>query len=219
MEADWEVEIGEGAPMIDIDWPGRIDLAASPDSAANLPEAQAFPPLATALARINRRPAALLTSKCDVWDVEDFDRDELDAPGTDTIASACYIDVVPFHRNRWHDPLLAIAWCRSVCDLIRELPLSSCRADLVVRRAIRVASTTDIDTSVEEKIPTAVTATSSADIDTSIKGEVPTAVTIYVMACGDTPDRAFTTLAAALETVVDCVLQVPTPEPSAQKLQ
>ena len=111
MEADWEVEIGGGAPVIDACWNGFVDLRFDPRTrldtllkrAQGLPESKNLPELAEALVRLNGLRSPVWTSKCDVWPVLDanaFDAGELDAPWDEaTHAWACYIDLVPRNES------------------------------------------------------------------------------------------------------------------------
>ena len=112
MEADWEVEIGGGAPIIDVCWDGFVDLRFDPRTrlgaflkqAQDLPESANLPTLAEALVRLNGSRSPVWTSKCDVWpvlDAADIDAGELDAPQEDAIVAwACYIDLVPHNESR-----------------------------------------------------------------------------------------------------------------------
>src|ERR1035441_3063867 len=81
MEADWEVEIGGGAPVIEADWPRFIDLKSDPKRLGEIEEAAAFPPLTALLLALNAAASPLWTSKCDLWESE-------------PAASACYIDML-----------------------------------------------------------------------------------------------------------------------------
>ena len=38
MEADWEVEVGGGAPVIEADWPGFVDLRGEPERVNEMEE-------------------------------------------------------------------------------------------------------------------------------------------------------------------------------------
>ena len=140
MEADWEVEAGGDAPMIDAQWPGFVDLRLHPERAWQLPEAAELPALAEALATLNDAASLVWTSKCDVWPVlepDEFDPDELDAPpGCAARAMGCYIDLLPRSDRLWAAPALAASWCKGVCARLRAVPLRSCRVDFVVRRAL-----------------------------------------------------------------------------------
>ena len=67
MEADWEIEIGGGAPIIEAHWSGLVDLRVNPERARLLPEAQQLPALCHALVRLNAPASPVWTSKCDVF--------------------------------------------------------------------------------------------------------------------------------------------------------
>jgi len=186
MEADWEVEIGPDAPVIDACWSGFVDLRSAPELAQTLPEVRDLPGLAKALARLNGARSPVWTAKCDIWPVIDssqFDPYELDAePGSATCAWAYYIDLLPMgdHQwvGQWVEPGVATAWCAEICKCLRSIPLRGCRVDLVVRRAI---------------IPE--TAETTSDIG----------ITAYFTACGLTADGAIVVLHNVLDRFVDAV--------------
>jgi hypothetical protein len=139
MEADWEVEIGGEAPVIEAHWTGFIDLRQAPERARQLPEAAQLAALADPLVRLNAPASPVWTSKCDVWHPDTFDPDELDAPpGERSCAIACYLDLLP--REPWSAPPDAIAACKSLCARLRGVVLRHCRADLIVRRAFLAPS-------------------------------------------------------------------------------
>jgi hypothetical protein len=186
MEADWEIEIGGNAPVIDACWPGFVDLRwtaqSGPDLRSrvrSLPEAAQLPGLAFALERLNSDTSPVWTSKCDFWPAlkpGDFDADELDAPtGSFTHAAGCYIDLLPKSDQRWIDPHMAAAVCKNWCALLHALPLRSCRVDLIIRRALIAPDLVD------------------------------TGITAYFTACGPTSAEASQTLEAALDAFVDAL--------------
>jgi len=186
MEADWEVEVGGGAPVIEADWPGFVDLRRYPERVERLSEVKDFPALAEALVALNAQTSPVWTSKCDVWPVVDladpavapgspaavfspFDPDELDAPPEDAAyAIACYIDLLPRSDKQWPDPAMAAAACKHVCSLLHAFPLRCCRVDLITREALIVA------------------------------GRVDLGITAYLTACGPSPAGATKALQAAL---------------------
>jgi hypothetical protein len=139
MEADWEFEVGSGAPVIEARWPGFIDLRLHPGRAHELSETAGLPALADALQSLNSNPSPVWTSKCDVWPVlrpEHFDADEMAAPtGRALHAMACYLDMLPRKEGSWDLPAQAEAACRKWCAAFHAVPLSCCRVDLVIRRA------------------------------------------------------------------------------------
>jgi hypothetical protein len=170
MEADWEVELGGEAPVIEALWPGFVDLRLHPEQAWQLTEAAQLPTLAEALAKLNAAPSPVWTSKCDLWPVLDsgaFDPDELDAPhGSGAHAIGCYIDILPTSGPQWGQPAEAV--CKHLCGLLRAFPLRCCRVDLVIRRAFIAA------------------------------GPMNLGITAYLTACGSSPAAAEQTLGAAL---------------------
>jgi hypothetical protein len=178
MEADWEVEVGGGAPAIEAHWPGFVDLRLHPDHAWQLPEAAQLPGLAEVLAKLNALVSPVWTSKCDFWPVverDEFDADELDAPpGCSANAMGCYIDLLPRGDRQWEMPAAAAAACKRLCGLLRAVPLRCCRVDFVIR---------------------------SAFIAPDLTGPTPLdlGITAYLTACGPSAAEAAQTLAAALE--------------------
>jgi hypothetical protein len=135
MEADWEVEIGGDAPIIEACWSGLVDLRREPERAAQLAEARQLPAMAGALVLINAPGSPVWTSKCDVFVPEHVDLDELDAPAAGASnALACYIDLLP-RGEAWGSCDGAVSACRGICERLHGVALRGCRADLVVRQA------------------------------------------------------------------------------------
>ena len=112
MEADWEVEVGGGAPVIEAHWPGFIDLRAQPSRIADIPEAAVFPPLGDLLLALNTGGSPVSTSKCDVWVPE-------------AGALACYVDILPLRGGVFAEWERAEAFCRVLVTRItsHSLPL------------------------------------------------------------------------------------------------
>lgn len=139
MEADWEFEVGGDAPVIEAWWPGLVDLRRSPASVVDIPEGVELPRLGDVLIWLNGASSPVWTSKCGVWtsdDVEVFDVDEFDAPAGGTAHThGCYIDLLPRDEGRWATSDAIAADCKSWSAGFRGLPLRSCRADLIIRRA------------------------------------------------------------------------------------
>lgn len=146
MEADWEFELGEGAPVIDAAWSGFVDLRCSPQRATDLTETHALPALAEVLVRLNQpRSSPVWTAKCDVWVPESIDPYELDAPpGVPLSALACYVDLLPRSDQQWNTPSMIEQACHALCTRLRAVPLRCCRADLVVRRAVLAPEVFDL---------------------------------------------------------------------------
>ena len=110
MEADWEVEIGGGAPVIEAHWSGFIDLRTHPDRICEIAETQEFPPLAEFLLKLNSDRSPLWTSKCDVWRPE---------PG----GLAFYVDMLPRDGDVFADWKQAETFCRDL--IMKFMPANS----------------------------------------------------------------------------------------------
>jgi len=190
MEADWEVEIGGQAPILDACWEGFADLRRFPDGVALLPEVREFPALGHALAQLNSASSPAWSAKCDVWRPPDVDVDELDAQGGEgNCAMACYIDLLPRADQRWASPEEAVAICQAIVRRLRAMPLRCCRVDLIVRRAYVAADREDLG------------------------------ITAYLTACGSACQEARDTLSSALAAFVQSVLHPDQPGNPASKLQ
>lgn len=139
MEADWEIEIGGNAPVIEAHWPGFVDLRDDPQRAHQLPEAAGLPALAESLIRLNAPASPVWTSKCDLWPLlepDAVDPLEMDAvPGQSALALCCYIDLLPRDCLRWATSALALPVCRRICSELHAYPLRCCRLDLILRLA------------------------------------------------------------------------------------
>lgn len=190
MEADWEIEIGGGAPAIEPHWAGFVDLRLFPDRTRLLAETHQLPRLAEALIRLNAPNSQVWTSKCDVFKPDAFDLDELDAPFQSAAhALACYIDLLPRSGDLWPDPAAASAWCQRVCAGIKAVPIRCCRADLVIRYALIAP----------ERMGLGITA--------------------YLTACGSSCEGVASVLQAALDGLVNSVAHSATAEKPSSKLQ
>ncbi|HUV70901.1 MAG TPA: hypothetical protein VMW15_14665 [Terracidiphilus sp.] len=131
MEADWEVEIGGGAPVIEAEWHGLIDLWSNPKRAGEriveIDEAASFPALGALLLALNADGSPIWTSKCDLWTPE-------------PAALAVYVDMLPRAGKAFASWQLAEAFCRDfVANLERAAPpklSQEYNVDLVIRQAI-----------------------------------------------------------------------------------
>ena len=178
MEADWEVEIGGNAPVIDACWEGFVDLRLAPERASLLPEARELPALADVLIQLNSPRSPIWTAKCDLWRPGELDLDEHDAqPGEGDCALACYLDLLPRTEQQWPALEQVVEASRTICGLIQRAPLRCCRADLIVRRAHLAPDRQDLG------------------------------ITAYVSACGPTPGDARTTLEAGLRVFAESVFR------------
>lgn len=144
MEADWEFEVGGGAPGIEADWPGFVDLRREPQRIAEIAEAAAFPPLAAVLQRLNADASPLWTAKCDLWEPQAEDHAETgaeqnaEARKETSAALACYIDLLPLAGTVFEQPWQAEVFCREWIGRLASAPPDHTRAghlDLVIRQA------------------------------------------------------------------------------------
>jgi len=136
MEADWEVEIGPEAPVVDALWGGFVDLKRAPERIGEIEEALRLPALADALLRLNRSKT-IWTAKCDLWTLTECDPDEMDATSDETThAVACYVDLLP--EDGWVFSTLESAeqWARIATAGLRSVRCRCCRVDLVIRTAL-----------------------------------------------------------------------------------
>ncbi len=190
MEADWEVEVGADAPVIDGCWEGLEDLCRNPERAMTLPESRQLAGLAEALIQLNSAGSPVWTSKCDVWRPEEFAPDEMEASAEQgKCAIACYIDLLPRTDLQWPSPQQTIAACRSLCARLGETRLRCCRADLIVRKAWIAPDRSSIG------------------------------ITVYLTACGAALESAKGVLASALREVAAAVLADEHSAGGVQKLQ
>ena len=186
MQADWEVEIGGEAPVIDAHWHGFIDLRCFPNRVSEISEIQKLPALADALVLLNAADSPVWTAKCDVWAVSDstLDRFELDAaPEAAAHARACYIDMLPRSDQQWNDPQCAVVFCKELCSRLQSLPRRCCRIDLIVRSALTAPGMNNLG------------------------------ITAYLSACGSSEARACSQLEGALAAFVDAL--VPSASPAS----
>lgn len=190
MEADWEIEIGNGVPVIEAHWPGFVELRLCPERASLLAETHQLPGLAEALLRLNAPNSPLWTSKCDVFTPDEIDPDELDAPPEGAaVALACYIDLLPRSGDLWSDPIAAAGWCRRTCADIKAVPIRCCRADLVIRHALIAPEPMGLG------------------------------ITAYLTACGAHRESAASVLQVALDVFANSIADLAPAEKPASKLQ
>jgi len=177
MEADWEMEIGTDAPVIDGAWDGWVNLRSDPGRVAEIGEAVQFPALAESLVRLNAAHSPVWTAKCDVWPVESFDPDELDADRESALAAlGCYIDLLATDEAVFSTLDACALWSQRLCLKLRSAPLRQCRADVIVRRAFLTPESTGLG------------------------------ITTYITGCGSDQTEASEFLARALDLLTESVL-------------
>lgn len=147
MEADWEIELGGDAPVIDGFWSGFLNLRKDPGGVDEIAETKLLPGLAQALVRLNEVGSPVWTSKTDVFVPDHIDPDELAATGDEAaFAISCYVDILPA-TDQASDLTNIENGCKDLCARLKEVPLRRCRADLVVRRT-RMVDDVDLGTTV-----------------------------------------------------------------------
>src|SRR5215471_12346696 len=121
MEADWEFEIAPDAPVIDAAWSGYVPLRVHPERASSLDEVASLPALEGFLTLLNAADSPVWTAKCDVWEQDAIDPDELEAtPETAAHAVSCYIDLLPSSSADWSTLDAVADWCRELCVELRS---------------------------------------------------------------------------------------------------
>ena len=190
MEADWEIEIGGQAPVIEACWPGFVDLRFAPGRVVELPELRELSGLADSLVRLNAGDSPVWTSRCDVWPVTEIDPFELDAPPEFAlIGLACYVDLLPKSDQQWPAPAIAARSCKALCVRLRNLPMRCCRVDLVIRRAYIAPDRPNLG------------------------------ITAYLTACGPTVEAANLQLQSALAVFADSISHAVSPAVNCSKLK
>jgi hypothetical protein len=143
MEADWEFEVGGGAPLIEACWSGFVDLRHYPECVGEIQEAVDFPPLAALLLALNGAHSRLWTAKCDLWEPKADDvaglasdcRTAAQVGALPCAALACYIDLLPVAGKVFAQPRQAEDFCREWVVRLAPVPLPDCCVDLVIRQA------------------------------------------------------------------------------------
>lgn len=137
MEADWEFDVGGGAPLIEAYWHGLVDLRAHPERVSEIGECRDLPGLTDVLLTLNGVDSLVWTSKADVFFPEMIDPYEMDASPDQAVAAiGCYVDILPRRYEATSDRVRVEKCCRTLCARLAEKTLRCCRVDIVVRRAI-----------------------------------------------------------------------------------
>jgi hypothetical protein len=138
MIADWTVEIGSGCPVIELPWPGWVDLRAgsSPADVETLPEVQSRSELAALLRAANQ--GSFATAKVDVFPVDRSaaDPEIAEQPPEQTAHGlGSYLDVVWLGDGAQPPFAVFEAVARRVSASLRDVPLALGTAEIVIRTA------------------------------------------------------------------------------------
>ena len=151
MEADWTVALAAGDPVIRVPWaasgddirPCRfVDLRQGAHLIDEIEEARSRPPLRSALLLLNAATSPLWTAKCDAWASsvdeggEPIDAYEMGAePGETAFGAASYVDLLARDVSFLASFERQERWIRAVTEVLRSIPSSAARVELVLRRA------------------------------------------------------------------------------------
>jgi hypothetical protein len=151
MEADWAVELAGGDPVITVPWAASsddirqcrfVDLRQGTHLIDEIEEARSKPPLRSALLLLNAATSPLWTAKCDAWTssvdegAEPFDPYEMGAESGDTaFGDGSYVDLLARDVSFLASFERQERWIRSVTEVLRSIPASAARVELVLRRA------------------------------------------------------------------------------------
>jgi hypothetical protein len=136
MQADFSVELGGGAPALEIPWrandPGvrYYDLKIHPELVLQIPEARAYPELASFLSRINAAGSPLATAKCDVWSSSKVDPEE-EIFGDRKFVS--YIDLIFVDLSDRYSFEKHESFVKELCGLLGHTPEIAATIELVIR--------------------------------------------------------------------------------------
>jgi len=136
MQADFAVELGPDAPALEIPWRSNdpqvryYDLKSHPELVQQLPEAQAYPELASFLSRVNAGGFSLTTAKCDAWSTSEVTPEE-ESFGDCKFVS--YIDLVFVDQEDRCSFEKHEVFVRELCRLLSHAPEIPAAVELVIR--------------------------------------------------------------------------------------
>ncbi len=179
MEADWSVELGSDAPVIDQGWPGWIDICQDRSRIALLDEVRTFPPLEKALRWVLESNCGMVPTKCDFWTRDEpVDACEYDAdPGANSTTANCFVDLMPQAATHWINLAWAERWAEASIKKLQAIRCRNTRVEVVLRQAF--------------------------NDDLAFLG-----VSLYISACGISTRQARSTLASALPHALRAICMV-----------
>jgi len=136
MQADFSVELGGNAPVLEIPWRSddpRVryyDLKNHPELVQQIPEAIAYPELGAFLLRINATNFPLATAKCDTWSSSEVDPEE-EIFGDRKFVS--YIDLFFVDERDRCSFEKHEAFAKELCRMLGHAPEIAATVELVIR--------------------------------------------------------------------------------------
>ncbi|HSK44417.1 MAG TPA: hypothetical protein VLA83_11085 [Candidatus Binatia bacterium] len=136
MQADFSVELGGDFPALEIPWRSDdpnvrfYDLKNHPELVLQIPEARAYPELASFLGRINAPGFPLATAKCDVWSSNEVSPEE-EIFGDRKFIS--YVDLILVDEKDRYSFEKNEAFAQELCRLLGHAPEIAATVDLVIR--------------------------------------------------------------------------------------
>jgi hypothetical protein len=136
MQAEFSVELGGDASALEIPWQSKdsqvryYDLKSHPELVQQIPEAKAYPELASFLERISAAGFPLATAKCDVWSNSEVAPEE-EIFGDRKFVS--YIDLVFIDQEDRCSFQKHEAFVKELCRLLSRAPEIAATVELVIR--------------------------------------------------------------------------------------
>jgi hypothetical protein len=138
MQADFSIELGGGAPALEIPWNSNdpnvryYDVKNHPELVQQIPEAVAYPELGSFLSRINAPGFPLASAKCDVWLSSEVAPEE-EIFGDRKFVS--YVDLVFVDEADRCSLEKHEAFAQELCRLLGHAPEIAATVELVIRHS------------------------------------------------------------------------------------
>jgi hypothetical protein len=207
MQADFSVELGRDAPALEIPWRSDdphiryFDLKIHPELVLQIPEAVAYPELATFLSRINAPLFSLATAKCDAWSSSEVAPEE-EIFGDRKFVS--YIDLVFVDQEDRCSFEKHEAFARELCRLLSHAPEIAATVELVIRHCYYHQEQFRMQQSAENGVPPERKPGTEGSID-SVTGFY---ITAYVTGLGDHDHDPVRRWAIALDLLQNALVQL-----------
>ena len=157
MQSDFSIELGGGAPALEIPWCSNdpsvryYDLKSHPELVLQIPETRAYPELNSFLSRINAAESPLATAKCDVWSSSDVAPEE-EIFGDRKFVS--YVDLIFVDQSDRYSFEKHEAFVKELCRLLGHAPEIAATVELVIRHCYYHQEDSVSDSSAKPEGPT-----------------------------------------------------------------